>query len=224
MRVCVIGAGVAGLVCALRLQEHGHVCDVYERWPGLGGQAATLDVGQGHRLERYYHHCTSDRHIVELCEDLGLDGAIEWHPSSMAFFIEGRSRPFTTPLDLLRFTPLRLRERIRMGLAVVRLQRGAKPAADFERETARTWIVREMGAGPYTKVWGPLLRGKFGSRADDISMAWLHGKLTQRRRLEGEEARKELLGYPATRSSRSSRRWRSTARRAVAGCSWTALS
>jgi len=114
----------------------------------------------------------------------------------MAFFIEGRSRPFTTPLDLLRFTPLRLRERIRMGLAVVRLQRGAKPAADFERETARTWIVREMGAGPYTKVWGPLLRGKFGSRADDISMAWLHGKLTQRRRLEGEEARKELLGYP----------------------------
>ncbi|MBA2349065.1 MAG: FAD-dependent oxidoreductase [Solirubrobacterales bacterium] len=197
MRVAVVGAGVAGLVCALRLQEAGRVCDVYERWPGLGGQAATLEVGQGHRLERYYHHWfTSDRHIVELCEELGVAGAIGWHPSSMAFFVDGRSRAFTTPLDLLRFSPLKLRERLRMGLAVVRLQRSGRPVSDFEGETARTWIEREMGPAAYAKVWGPLLRGKFGSRADDISMAWLHGKLTQRRRLEGKEARKELLGYP----------------------------
>ena len=53
-----------------------------------------------------------------------------------------------------------------------------------------------MGAQPYDKVWGPLLRGKFGDRADDISMAWLWGKLTMRRKLEGKEARQELLGYP----------------------------
>ena len=53
MRVAVIGAGVAGLVCAHRLSEAGHTCDVYERWPGLGGQAATIDVGGGHLLERY---------------------------------------------------------------------------------------------------------------------------------------------------------------------------
>ena len=53
-----------------------------------------------------------------------------------------------------------------------------------------------MGAQPYEKVWGPLLRGKFGDRADDISMAWLWGKLTMRRKLEGKEARQELLGYP----------------------------
>jgi protoporphyrinogen oxidase len=54
-----------------------------------------------------------------------------------------------------------------------------------------------MGRGPWRKVWGPLLRGKFGTRAEDISMAWLWSKLTLRRQLEGEEARQELLGYPA---------------------------
>ena len=53
-----------------------------------------------------------------------------------------------------------------------------------------------MGTQAYDKVWGPLLRGKFGDRADDISMAWLWGKLTMRRKLEGKEARQELLGYP----------------------------
>ncbi|MEA2368787.1 MAG: hypothetical protein QOH38_1505 [Thermoleophilaceae bacterium] len=73
MRVAVVGAGVAGLVTAYRLSQAGHACDVYERWPGLGGQAATLDVGEGHLLERYYHHLfTSDRHIAELYEELGM--------------------------------------------------------------------------------------------------------------------------------------------------------
>ena len=75
MRVAVIGAGVAGLVCAYRLGQEGHAADVYERWPGLGGQAATIDVGGGHLLERYYHHLfTSDRHIAELYDELGMPG------------------------------------------------------------------------------------------------------------------------------------------------------
>jgi protoporphyrinogen oxidase len=196
VRVAVIGAGVAGLVCAYRLGEEGHTCDVYERWPGLGGQAATIDVG-GHLLERYYHHLfTSDRHIAELYAEIGMPDELEWRPSSMAFFLEGRSWPFTSPLHLLRFGPLSPASRLRMGLAVLKLQRTADDVGPFERITAREWIRDAMGEQPYEKVWGPLLRGKFGDRADDISMAWLWGKLTMRRKLEGREARQELLGYP----------------------------
>ncbi|HEV2774629.1 MAG TPA: NAD(P)/FAD-dependent oxidoreductase [Solirubrobacteraceae bacterium] len=198
MRVAVLGAGVAGLVCAYRLTQEGHVCDVYERWPGLGGQAATLDVGGGERLERYYHHLfTSDRHIVALYEELGMGDELEWKPSSMAFFLEGRQWAFNGPLDLLRFAPLSPPARLRMGLAVLLLQKRAKDVAPFESITAREWIEKRMGRGPWRKVWGPLLRGKFGARAEDISMAWLWSKLTLRRRLEGDEAKQELLGYPA---------------------------
>ncbi len=198
MRVAVLGAGVAGLVAAYRLTQEGHVCDVYERWPGLGGQAATLDVGGGDLLERYYHHLfTSDRHIVALYEELGMGDELEWRPSSMAFFLEGRQWAFTTPLDLLRFGPLSPPARLRMGLAVFLLQKRAKDVAPFESITAREWIEKRMGRGPWRKVWGPLLRGKFGTRAEDISMAWLWSKLTLRRQLEGAEAKQELLGYPA---------------------------
>ncbi|MGH2946199.1 MAG: NAD(P)/FAD-dependent oxidoreductase [Solirubrobacteraceae bacterium] len=188
----MIGAGVCGLVAAYRIAAAGHACDVYERWPGLGGQAATLDVGDGHRLERYYHHLfTTDRHIAALYDELGLE--LEWRPSSVAMFAHGRSWPFTTPLDLLRFRPLSLADRIRMGVAVLALQRRGDQAA-FERVTARAWIERWMGRGPWREVWGPMLRGKFGERADEIAMVWLWSKLRLRR---GEDAREERLGYPA---------------------------
>jgi protoporphyrinogen oxidase len=196
MRVCVIGAGVAGLAAGHRLAQSGHVCDLYERWPGLGGQAATLDVGGGVRLERYYHHLfMTDRHIQALCRQLGIPDELEWRPSSVAMFTQGHNHPFTTPLDLLRYSPLSIRSRLRMGAAVLALQRRRR-VEPFELITARAWIQRAMGAEVWEKVWGPLLRAKFGERADAIAMAWLWSKLTLRRELKGPEARAELLGYP----------------------------
>jgi protoporphyrinogen oxidase len=197
VRVAVLGAGVCGLVAAHRLASAGHAVDVYERWPGLGGQAATLDVGDGRRLERYYHHLfTSDRHIVRLFAELGMPDAIEWRPSSVAFFARGRLHPFVTPLDLLRFEPLSPLARVRMGAAVLALQRFACDRAPYERVTARDWIERRMGRQAWDEVWGPLLRGKFGERAEAIAMVWLWSKLRLRRSVRGEDVRQERLGYP----------------------------
>jgi protoporphyrinogen oxidase len=197
VRVAVVGAGVAGLVTAYRLSRRGHTCDVYERWPGLGGQAATLDVGRGHRLERYYHHLfTSDRHAIELYEELGMPDEVEWLPSSVGMLSEGRVHPFTTPMDLLRFPPLSPLARVRMGLAVLYLQRRYPDDAPFDHVTARGWVERAMGRQAWEKVWGPLMHAKFGDVADEVTMAWLWRKLTLRRRIEGREAREELLGYP----------------------------
>ncbi|HEX5622791.1 MAG TPA: NAD(P)/FAD-dependent oxidoreductase [Solirubrobacteraceae bacterium] len=192
MRVAVIGAGVCGLVAAHRIAAAGHEVDVYERWPGLGGQAATIDVGGGHLLERYYHHLfTSDRHIAALYDELGLE--LEWRTSSVAMFAHGRQWPFTTPGDLLRFGPMPPFDRVRMGAAVVALQRLANKQAPFERVTARAWIEKWMGGAAWREVWGPMLRGKFGARADDIAMVWIWNKLRLRR---GEDSREEKLGYP----------------------------
>ena len=194
MRVAVIGAGVCGLVAAYRVATAGHAVDVYERWPGLGGQAATLDVGGGHLLERYYHHLfTSDRHIARLYEELGMPDELEWRPSSVAMFAHGRQWPFTSPLDLLRFGPLPPFDRVRMGAAVVALEKLFNDRSAYEDVTARAWIERWMGRAAWREVWGPMLRGKFGARADDIAMVWIWNKLRLRR---GEDSREEQLGYP----------------------------
>src|SRR5690349_19887212 len=122
VRVAVIGAGMAGLVASHRLAKLGHETDVYERWPGLGGQAATLDVGGGLELERYYHHLfTSDVEVHELCAEIGC--TLETWPSSLSVFRNGALHPFTTPLDLLRFKPMSLVSRLRMGVGALYLQK-----------------------------------------------------------------------------------------------------
>ena len=196
-RVAVVGAGVAGLTAAFELAKRGERLDVYERWPGLGGQAATIDVGDGMLLERYYHHLfTSDRHIAALYRELGMPDGIEWLPSRVGCFCDGHSHPFSTPFDLMRFRPLSPWSRLRLGLAVVDLQLRARDVRPFESQTAHEWIVRRMGAQAWDKVWGPLLRGKFGDRAAEVSMAWLWSKLTVRRQIKGREAAGEVLGYP----------------------------
>jgi len=53
-----------------------------------------------------------------------------------------------------------------------------------------------MGREAWDAVWGPLLRGKFGERADRIAMVWLWSKLRLRRSVAREDVRQERLGYP----------------------------
>ena len=197
MRVAVLGAGMAGLAAGYRLGAEGHEVDVYERWPGLGGQAATIDTGDEILVERYYHHLfTSDREIADLCEEIGIGDELAVWPSSMGMFYGGKLYPFTSPLDLLRYKPMSPLARIRMGFAVVMLQRRANDVTPFEPMTIKDWVQRKMGRQAWETIWGPMLRGKFGDQAGDISMSWLWAKLRNRRQTSGDEAKEEKLVYP----------------------------
>ena len=123
MRVGIIGAGAAGLSAAYELGKHGHAVAVYERSPFLGGHASTFNVG-GARLERGYHHWfTSDTDIVELVGEIGLGHQIRWIESTVGTFHDGKIYNFVTPMDLLKFTPLSLINRLRLGLVTLYLQR-----------------------------------------------------------------------------------------------------
>ena len=195
MRVGIIGGGAAGLAAAYELTRLGHYAEVFEAAPFLGGQASTFEVGGG-RLERGYHHLfVSDTDMVELIHELGLGGQLAWLESGVGLFHDGKIWDFSTPLDLLRFKPLSLWQRLRVGLWSFWLQKTAD-WRQFEGITAQEWITRHMGRDAYQVIWEPLLRGKFGEYYSQVSMTWLWGKFRLRVASRRGTFAKERLGYP----------------------------
>ncbi len=195
MRVAVVGGGIAGLAAAHRLLQEGHQVAVLEAEPALGGLVRTFEVG-GERLECFYHHLfSSDTTIIRAIDELGLGDRLTWRDSKVGFFQGGRIHDFVTPMELLRFRPLPLLDRVRLGLMALRLRREER-WAQFEDVTAREWLVKNVSPRVFDVVWGPLLRGKFGEAGDEVSMAWLWSKIHLRfASRRGGPTQREQLGY-----------------------------
>lgn len=195
MKVGIIGGGAAGLTAAYELAKRGHQPQVFERADFLGGQASTFDVGGG-RLERGYHHLfMSDTHIVDLIRELGLGHKLAWIASKVGFYHGGQIYKFASPVDLLKFTPLSMFDRLRLGLVTLYLQK-TKNGLKFESETAADWLRKRVGNRAYEVVWEPMLRGKFGEHYQEVGMTWLWGKIYLRVASRGKPWARERLGYP----------------------------
>ncbi len=195
MNVGIVGGGAAGLAAAYALVKLGHRAHVYERAPFLGGQASTFEVSGG-RLERGYHHLfMSDTHMIELIRELGLGHKLAWIESSVGLYHGGKIWKFGSPMDLLRFKPLSLYDRIRLGLVTLYLQK-TRDGLKFEDVTAAEWLQKRVGRRAYEVVWEPLLRGKFGEHYAEISMTWLWGKIYLRVASRGKPWDREELVYP----------------------------
>lgn len=194
MRIGIIGGGIAGLSAAYELVKKGHSVAVFEKEAELGGQAGTFPL-EGTRLEKFYHHLfTSDRHIIQLINELGLTSKMRWIDSKVGLFHGGKVYDFVTPLDLLRFTPLSLPNRLWAGLISLYLQRQTR-WQKYEGITAKEWLEKHAGKSVYSTIWEPLLRSKFGDSYDDVSMTWFWGKMRLRFGSRPKGMQKEKLGY-----------------------------
>ncbi len=198
MRVGIIGGGAAGLAAAYELGLRGHTAEVFEGAPFLGGQASTFDVG-GTAIEKGYHHLfRSDTAMINLMEELGIGHQLKWIDSNVGYFVNGRLWKFTSPLDLMRFSPLPLLDRIKLGLMTLMLQR-REEWHSLEQVTATEWLKEHAGRKGYEVIFEPMLRGKFGDYHDRIAMSWLWNKFALRTASRGKGLLgrfKEQLGYP----------------------------
>jgi protoporphyrinogen oxidase len=151
-----------------------------ERGALPGGLAAGFKPTSDVWLEKFYHHLfRSDRHAIALIKELGLGDRLEWKQPVTATLRGGRFHQLDSPASLLRFSPLPMLDRVRMGatLAVLKAMPDPRP---LEGRTAVEWMRRWMGANAYEVVWEPLLRGKFGDAAPEIAMPWFWARVHDR--------------------------------------------
>lgn len=199
MNVGIIGGGFAGMTAAYELGKLGYQTVIFERMTELGGLASTFQVEPGVPLERGYHHWfTSDTHVVAQMQELGLGDRVQWIPSKTGWFEQGKIWNMVTPGDLMRLGTIPFVDRVRLGAAtayLTYLQQNKNNLPKYESITAHDWWKKYTGDTVWDKVWGPMFRGKFGARAQEVPMVWHWFKIVlrigSRRGLNQEE-----LGYP----------------------------
>jgi protoporphyrinogen oxidase len=177
--VGVLGGGALGLGAALRLAQAGRHVTLIEREPQLGGLAAGFRVGPS-ALEKFYHHIfTTDTTIIGFINEFGLGDRLIWGRPNTSTLSNGRIVSLGGIPDLLKLPLLNTPDRIRFlgAMAVLKVIPNERI---FDGHTAAKWMPRLMGRRVYDVMWEPVLRGKFGPRAEQIAMSWLWSRVHER--------------------------------------------
>ncbi|GAA0646058.1 NAD(P)/FAD-dependent oxidoreductase [Salarchaeum japonicum] len=197
----IVGGGIAGLAAARRLQAHGEDVRVFEASDALGGLAATYDTA-GDPIEKYYHHLSaSEETIVDLIDDLGLSENLNWPIGKNAYYMDGTVHPLDKPWEILAYPHLSVYDTFRLAMLTLEIDvRGGVPSfdtyenlEDFEDVPIKEFLLEHTTRGVYENFFEPLLNAKFGSRKEDVSAAWLLGRIKFRG--ERDLLRGEPLGY-----------------------------
>ena len=113
MRIAIVGAGLTGLSCALELRDYDPIvfecCDV-------GGLLSSYRRGS-YVIEKFYHHIFRwDYDLLRLIKKLGLSSKVVWRITRTGFAIEGKIFPLNTPIEILRYPHLNLKDKIKLAI------------------------------------------------------------------------------------------------------------
>jgi len=192
-RIAVLGAGPMGLAVAYQLVLDGHRPVIFEADDRVGGMTAAFDFS-GLQIERYYHfHCISDSAFLQVLDELGLSGKMNWIATKMGYWYQNRLQPWGNPMALLTFKGLGWIAKFRYGLhAFLSTKRNDWKPLDHVEATG--WIKRWVGKEAYEVLWRRLFDYKFYDYTSNLSAAWIWSRI---RRIGRSRYNlfKEKLGY-----------------------------
>ena len=193
--VVVIGGGFCGLAAAYELARNGVRVTVLEQESEIGGLAGSFCVNGARNLEKFYHHWfTNDQHIMQLVNELHADGDVVLRATRTGTYYANKFFKLSSPIDLLRFKALSPVNRLRLGILTLRARR-IRDWRSLENLSAAEWLRQLGGEQVYKVVWEPLLRGKFGEYAEEVSAVWFWNKLKLRGGSRGKAGGEQLAYY-----------------------------
>jgi protoporphyrinogen oxidase len=183
-----------GMTIALRLAQQGKQVTVLEAAGHLGGLADAWSLAEW-TWDRHYHvTLKSDLHLRSLLKELGFGNELKWTETRTGFYTDGKFYSMSNILEFLRFPPLSLLDRLRLGATIFYASR-IKDWRKLERTPVADWLQRWSGTHTFEKIWLPLLRAKLGEGYRKTSAAFIWATIARMYAARRTGLKKEMFGY-----------------------------
>jgi protoporphyrinogen oxidase len=205
-RFGIVGGGLLGMTLAWDLAKAGHDVTIFEAGPRCGGLAGPWQLGDV-VWDRHYHVTLySDQVLRALLRELDLEDELRWVTPGTGFFVDGSMYSFSGTLDYLRFPPLSLFQKARLGATILKASR-IERWQPLEGLTAVDWLTRNCGRATVERIWLPLLRAKLGPHATRASAAFIWAIIARMYAARKSGVGRELFGYVKGGYDRTLRRF-----------------
>lgn len=195
----VVGGGMLGLTLAHRLTQRGQRVTLLEAAPQLGGLTSTwrLETPDGPDAvwDRFYHvTLLSDTTLRDLLDEIGLTDEMRWVETKTGFYNGGELFSMSNSLEFLRFPPLTLVEKFRLGGTIFYASK-IKDWRPLEKIPVADWLRKYSGEGVFNKIWLPLLKAKLGDTYKETSAAFIWAHINRMYAARRSGLKKEMFGY-----------------------------
>jgi protoporphyrinogen oxidase len=198
LKWCIIGSGMLGMTLALRLSREGHKVTLLESSAAAGGLARPWQM-DGVSWDRFYHVILkSDLHTRKILQEIGLENEMRWVETKTGFYSGGKLYSMSNIFEFLRFPPINLFDKFRLGLTIYDASRRGD-GTRLEKALVTDWLVRRSGRKVFDRIWYPLLKSKLG---DDTSInvtsaAFIWSTIRRMNAARRSGLKKEMFGYVA---------------------------
>ncbi|HEY6563223.1 MAG TPA: FAD-dependent oxidoreductase, partial [Pirellulaceae bacterium] len=182
------------MTLALRLAQQGRAVTLFEAADHLGGLADSWEL-HGVTWDRHYHvTLLSDVYLRKLLNELELEPHLRWVETKTGFYIDQQLHSLSNSWEFLRFPPLSLIHKLRLGWTIFLASR-IRDWKRLESEPVESWLRRHSGDVTFERIWLPLLRAKLGDNYRRTSAAFIWATISRMYAARRTGLKKEMFGY-----------------------------
>ncbi|MET0753780.1 MAG: NAD(P)/FAD-dependent oxidoreductase [Pyrinomonadaceae bacterium] len=193
-KIAIVGSGFLGLTLALRLAESGARVTVFESAAEIGGLASAWQIGDIVWDKHYHVTLLSDSFTRRIVEEIGLGDEFKWVETKTGFYTGGRLVSMSNTLEFLKFPPLDLISKFRLGATIFYAAR-VNDWKSLEKISVEDWLTKLSGKRTFEKMWKPLLKAKLGNAYKETSAAFIWATIQRLYAARNSGLKREMFGY-----------------------------
>ncbi len=120
---------------------------------------------------------------------------MKWVETKTGFYMDGQLYSMSNSVEFLRFPPLSLIDKFRLGVTIAYATRRVKDWKRLEKISVTDWLTKLSGKNVFEKMWKPLLRAKLGENYQLASAAFIWAIIARMYAARRSGLKKEMFGY-----------------------------